>query len=704
MSPLRLLVVVALVAAGCALPSAAVATPTRTRAAGEVADALALSSLPGADRTVLLDADGHDVDGTAWNTAHGLPRAFYPGLRPGTGWDDATLDLVRLVWERVADDLAPFAVDVTTTDPGAAALERSAPEDEAYGMRVLLTTSTAAAGHLCDEPCGGVAFTDAFDRVGSAEQSPTWVFVDPDELAAARADPALLPALADTLAAAASHELGHTFGLGHDGDDEFEYHQGSGYWAPIMGRGEGRSLVQWSNGDYPGAVRREDDVAVIAANGAPLRADDHGDTPDTATPVAPGAVTRGVVTTRADRDVLLVETPCTGTIDAAVTPVPGGNLDVGLRLLRADGTVQEVGGTGTHGAGAVLGLDARLVSGVVPAGRWAVEIDGVAVTNGATADGRPTWSDYGSLGAWTARVTTSCADGSPPGLADVRAAPPAPGVLQLRWSTGTTAGTPPSAFEVRVWDGEHLVRGPETVPVGAGSATSEASATGGRHQVGGLRPAATHRLEVRSVVGAARGPWASTSARTPPTAVTRLAASGARPTSVTLAWAPPALGAADVAGYVVTVQGRSRLLPADQRRTTLTGLRPGSAVSVVVRPTGPAGHGAAASLTVRLPAATVPSAPTGISVRPGPVGPPLTARVFWGPAHHDGAPITAYYVVARPAGGGASAPGGKVSRVVGPAVRSLDLRLPPGRWTVDVHAVNARGTGPGRRSVPVLAQ
>lgn len=704
MSPLRLLVVVALVVTGCVLPSAAVAAPTRTDAASEVADALALSSLPGADRTVLIDVDGHDVSGTAWNTAHGLPAATYPGLRPASGWDDATLDLVRLVWERVADDLAPFAVDVTTTDPGAAALERTTPEDEVYGMRVLLTTSTAAAGHLCDEPCGGIAFTDAFDRVGSAGQSPTWVFVDPADLAAARADPALLPALADTLAAAASHELGHTFGLGHDGDDEFEYHPGSGYWAPIMGRGEGRSLVQWSNGDYPGAVRQEDDVAVIAASGAPLRADDHGDTPGAGTLVSPGAVTRGVISTRTDRDVLLVDTPCTGTIDAAVAPPSGGNLDVGLRLLRPDGAVQEVGGTGTHGSGAVLGLDARLVSGVVPAGRWALEIDGMAVTTGAMADGRPTWSDYGSLGAWAARVTTSCADSAPPALTDVRAAPPAPGVLQVRWSAGATTATPPSGYEVRVWDGEHLVRGPETVPVGAGSATSEATATGGRHQVGGLRPAATYRLEVRSVAGATRGPWSTTTARTPPGAVVRLAASGARPTSVTVTWAPPTLGAADVAGYVVTAQGRSRLFPAGQRRTTLTGLRPGSAVTVVVRPTGPAGHGAAASLTVRLPGATVPSAPTGISVRPGPVGPPLTARVFWGPAHDNGAQVTAYYVVARPAGGGASAPGGKVSRVVGPAARSIDLPLPRGRWTIDVHAVNARGTGPGRHSMPVLAQ
>ncbi|MDQ1102723.1 hypothetical protein QE364_002626 [Nocardioides zeae] len=712
MSPFRLLVVVALVVAGCALPpavgaapggAAGTAGPAAAVAATPASDPLALSSLPGAPRTVLLDVDGHEVRDTAWNTVHGLPAGAYAGLRPAAGWDPTTLELVRLVWLRVADDLAPFAVDVTTADPGAAALERSSAADGAYGMRVLLTTDTSAAPTLCDEPCGGIAFTDAFDRVGSADQSPAWVFVDPADLAAVRTDPGRLPALADTLAAAASHELGHTLGLGHDGDEEFEYHPGHGNWAPVMGRSEGVPLVQWSNGEYPGAVRREDDVALIAANGAPLRDDDHGDTPATGTVVATDAMTEGategVIGTRTDRDVLLVDTTCTGTIRARVAPSPGGNLDVGLRLLRPDGRVQEVAGTGTHGDGAVLGLDAQLVSGPVPAGRWAVEIDGVPVTTGTVADGSPTWSDYGSLGAWSARVSTACAGAVPPPVTDVRAAPPAPGVLQVRW--GTASGTSPTAYEVRLWDGDHLVRGPETVSVGTSSATSEASARGGRHQLGGLRSAATYRVEVRSVAGGERGAWSSATGRTPPGAVTRLVASGARPTSVTLGWAPPTVGAGDVTGYVVAVDGRSRWVPADQRHLTLTGLRAGSSLAVEVRPTSAVGHGASASLTVRLPRATVPSAPTGISVRPGRPGRPTTAHVRWGAAHPNGAAITAYYVVARPASGSRTT---KVSRVLGPAARSLDLPLPSGRWTVDVHAVNDRGTGPGKRSVPVLAQ
>src|SRR5574343_54579 len=54
-------------------------------------------------------------------------------------------------------------------------------------------------------------------------------------------------------------------------------------WAAIMGVGYYKNLVQWSQGEYATANNTEDDFAVMAANGGPRRADDHGDTPATAT-------------------------------------------------------------------------------------------------------------------------------------------------------------------------------------------------------------------------------------------------------------------------------------------------------------------------------------------------------------------------------------------------------------------------------------
>ncbi|HEY1133626.1 MAG TPA: hypothetical protein VGE77_03560 [Nocardioides sp.] len=691
----RVLLALMVIAACWSLP------PVATASTAAPSDALTLSSLPGAKRTILLDVDGHDVRDTAWNEGHGLPAGVYEGLLPAGSSTDATRELVRLVWQRVADDFAPFAVDVTTADPGTAALERTSADDQVYGMRVLLTTSTVAPAHLCDGPCGGVAFTDAFDLVGSARQSPTWVFVDAADLAAAATDPARLPALADTIAAATSHEIGHTFGLGHDGDEEFEYHPGHDYWAPLMGHGDGRGLTQWSNGEYPGAFRREDDVAVIAANGAPRRADDHGDTVATGTPVRAGQTVRGVIGSRTDRDVLVVETTCTGTVRARVAPPTGGNLDVGLRLLGTDGASHEVGGTGTHGTSAVLGLDADLVSTLVPAGRWGVEIDGVAVVTGLDARSRPTWSDYGSLGAWEATVDTVCAATAPVDAGNVRVAPPAPGVLQVAWDVTPSAGAVPTAYEVRLFEGDHLVRGPERVTVGAASATSEASARGGRHQLGGLRIATSYRAEVRSLHGAVPGAWRSAVGRTPPGAVARLAATAVRPTSFTVVWDPPLVGADDVTAYVVTVDGISRRVPASPRRLVVDGRRAGATVTVAVRPASAVGNGAPASFTLRLPAAAVPSAPTGLSVRAGVPGPPASVQVRWGEAVANGSPVTGYYLVARPTTGSTTT---RVTRLVGASARAIDLPLPAGRWTVDVHAVNRVGTGPGRRSAPVLAQ
>jgi hypothetical protein len=46
-----------------------------------------------------------------------------------------------------------------------------------------------------------------------------------------------------------SHEVGHNFGLMHDGTASDEYYGGHRAWAPIMGAGFGHPIVQWSRGE-----------------------------------------------------------------------------------------------------------------------------------------------------------------------------------------------------------------------------------------------------------------------------------------------------------------------------------------------------------------------------------------------------------------------------------------------------------------------
>ncbi len=71
-------------------------------------------------------------------------------------------------------------------------------------------------------------------------------------------------------AEAASHEAGHTLGLGHDGANgtQTEYYggQGSGNtgWAPIMGVGYDQTVTQWSKGEYANANNTQDDLAIIS--------------------------------------------------------------------------------------------------------------------------------------------------------------------------------------------------------------------------------------------------------------------------------------------------------------------------------------------------------------------------------------------------------------------------------------------------------
>jgi len=61
--------------------------------------------------------------------------------------------------------------------------------------------------------------------------------------------------------------------------------QGNGAtgWAPIMGVGYNKQLVQWSKGEYANANNTQDDIQIIQNYGAPLLADDHGNDQASAT-------------------------------------------------------------------------------------------------------------------------------------------------------------------------------------------------------------------------------------------------------------------------------------------------------------------------------------------------------------------------------------------------------------------------------------
>lgn len=548
-----------------------VAARRATRTAYPLEQTFRLHSLPGARRTVFLDVDGAEVRGTWWN--EDIPDATYGGLdadgAPGS-FNAAERAVVQEVWQRVAEDFAPFAVDVTTEDPGPAALRRASGADEVYGVHVVVTRSTGVPAALCGGGCVGVAFIDVFDRVGAGENGPAWAFSTP-----LRNDPVQL---AETV----SHEVGHTLGLEHDGVRGGEdYYRGHGVWSPLMGAGHA-ALTQWSRGEYDGAVNTtwdgravsevplQDDLALIRSHGLPARVDDHGGTAATATPLTSAAT--GVVSATGEVDAFTVQQGCAGPLSVAALGAPvGPNLDVRLRVLDADGRLLAVadpaaGGAATDPYSPADGLDAVLELASAPAGALTVLVDGVGAGD-PRSDG---YSAYASLGAYTLSAVPSCAPGTASAPTSPRASYDATTrAATLRWADPASPGDSP----VTGWSVRRVGAAPTTLGAGARSATFT-----------GLAPG-THEVAVAALNASGAGTEARASivvprvrtAATRPGAPTRVrAAPGARGGAVTFVgtWRAAA-SATPLTRQRVVVQ---RLSPAGRVLLTAT-VRVGGAVT-----------------------------------------------------------------------------------------------------------------------------
>lgn len=310
-------------------------------------DTLKFHSRPGAPNVLYLNFEGETVTGTDWNASLGRDpiraRPFSTDTDITT-FSDTEQAMIKQIWQRMAEDFAPFDINVTTERP-ATFTSRTAV--------ALITRNTDLDGNPNPySTAGGVAYVNVFGSSTFAAYSPAWVYHNN------------LSNNQGNIAEAASHEIGHNLGLSHDGKtDGTAYYSGHGSgeisWGTLMGTGYNRSVSQWSKGDYYLANNLQDDLATIAGK-LSYRADDHSSTQGSATPLLVSGGTniaattpetdpqnnnpsnKGVIERETDVDVFSFITG-TGPVSLTVTPwvtpagTRGNNLDLSVALYNEAG-------------------------------------------------------------------------------------------------------------------------------------------------------------------------------------------------------------------------------------------------------------------------------------------------------------------------------------------------------------------------------
>jgi PKD repeat protein len=330
---------------------------------------------------IYLDFNGHVTTGTAWNSTYAaganiMTPAFDTDGSPTT-FSASEQAIIQEIWRRVAEDYAPWDIDVTTQDPGLESIRRTATSDTKYGIRCVIGGSSS---QWLGSAAGGVAYIGSLGRsittTTTTNDVPAYVF------------PVELSNNAKFISEAASHEIGHTLGLYHSSQTNGnEYYAGHADWAPIMGVGYYSNVVQWTKGDYPLSNNTQDQMYLITLR-IPRLADEHSATAATASVVTGETlVAGGVIYDRSDADWFKI-TAGQGIVNInGLAASPSANLKLSLSLIDEAGNVLATG--------ASSGMNSNL-SVPVLGGNYYIVVDGVGTGDALTA-----YTDYASVGRFS---------------------------------------------------------------------------------------------------------------------------------------------------------------------------------------------------------------------------------------------------------------------------------------------------------------